>query len=347
MIRASVVGATGYVGHELVRLLSRHPGVELVALTSESYAGREISEVYPDLGPYAGSVCRKLELEEIARDSDVVFLALHHGMSHSLVPAILEQGKKVIDMSADFRFRRASLYEEWYGQVHPSPELSAKAVYGLPELHREEIRQAPLVANPGCYPTSALLAAAPLVKGGLVDGDRVIIDAKSGVSGAGRGLSLRVHYAEVNENLQAYSIAGSHRHTAEIEQELGLLAGKEIRVCFTPHLIPMTRGILSTVYLDLKLPLSTGEAVELYRGFYREEPFVRVLDPGELPQTKHVYGSNFCHLGIQVDHRTGRVLVVSVIDNLVKGAAGQAVQNMNLLFGLPEETGLAHPGIFP
>ncbi|MEW5952209.1 MAG: N-acetyl-gamma-glutamyl-phosphate reductase [Bacillota bacterium] len=346
MIKAGVIGATGYAGAELVRLLAGHPEVELVALTTQSYGGVPLGEVYPHLDKYVSMMCRELDLTALAGQADVIFTALPHGHAVPVAAAAAVHGKKLIDLGADFRFRSPATYEAWYKVAHPRHDLLAEAVYGLPELHREEIRGAALVANPGCYPTSAILGLAPLIKKGLLDTGAIIIDSKSGVSGAGRGLSLGTHYCEVNENIRAYNVA-MHRHTPEIEQELGRLSGGNLTVSFTPHLTPMTRGILSTMYAGLNQPLTGREVLEVYKEFYAGEHFIEVLPEGRLPSTKNVWGTNRCAMAPVVDPRTGRVVVVSAIDNLIKGAAGQAVQNMNLLFGLPENTALDRPGMYP
>ncbi|HHW42514.1 N-acetyl-gamma-glutamyl-phosphate reductase [Desulfofundulus thermobenzoicus] len=346
MVKASVIGATGYAGAELVRLLSSHPAVQLVGLTTQSYAGQAFWEVYPHLYGYVDIICREQDLPALLAESDVVFTALPHGHAMAVAREVLQAGRALVDLGADFRLHEVQVYQDWYRLEHTAPELLPRAVYGLPEIHREKIRSARLVANPGCYPTSAILALAPLLKRGLVDTDTIVIDSKSGVSGAGRGLSLTTHYCEVNESIKAYGVA-SHRHTPEMEQELSGLAGKRVVISFTPHLTPMNRGILSTIYARLLMSLGQEEILSLYREFYREAKFVRVLPAGMLPATKMVVGSNHCDIGLVVDSRTGRVVVVSAIDNLIKGAAGQAVQNMNIMFGLPEDTGLAGPGMYP
>ena len=342
----AVVGATGYVGQELFRLLSRHPQVEIVAATSESYQGQTLGQVYPGLGDYAPQVLLGLEDERVMA-AEVVFTALPHGAALEIAPRVLGRGKVLIDFGADFRLRDPASYETWYRHPHTERELLGQVVYGLPEVYRSEIAGARLIANPGCYPTSAILGIRPLLVRGLIDPDSLVIDAKSGVSGAGRGLSLGVHFCEVNENFKAYSIAGTHRHTPEIEQELSVAAGRNVAVTFTPHLVPMTRGILSTIYAKLVEPVDAARLNQLYREFYAGERFVQVAGPGQLPQTKEVQGTNNCRLGTAVDERTGRVVVVSVIDNLVKGAAGQAVQNLNLVCGFPEARGLEFPTLYP
>jgi len=345
-IRVGIIGATGYTGAELVRILSRHPEVELVALTTKSYAGKPYWEVYPHLYKYNRMTGEEMDLPYLLKACDAIFIALPHGHAMPVALEAAGSGVKVIDLGADFRLADYRVYEQWYKVEHVARELLPEAVYGLPELHREKIKDAWLVANPGCYPTCAILALAPLLEKKLIDPGTVIIDSKSGVSGAGRGLSLGSHFSEVNENFKAYNVA-AHRHTPEIEQELGKILGEEIRVSFTPHLLPVTRGILSTVYARLNNPVEQDELLELYNDFYREEPFVRVMPRGMLPQIKWVAGTNHCDLGLVTDPRTGRVIIVSAIDNVVKGASGQAVQNMNLLFGLPEDTALAGPGLYP
>lgn len=346
MIKVGVIGATGYAGAELVRLLSSHPGVELAALTTQSYTDKPFWEVYPHLYKYVDLMCEGLDLPELVDKCDVVFTALPHGHAMPVALEVVRQGKKLIDLGADFRFYNNDTYEAWYKVEHTARELVDRVVYGLPELHREKIKSAQILANPGCYPTSAILGLAPLLKGRLIDTGSIVIDSKSGVSGAGRGLSLNTHYCEVNENIKAYGVA-AHRHTPEIEQELSALAGEELVVSFTPHLTPMTRGILSTMYAKLLRPVEQDEIAHVYREFYATEKFVRVLPPGMLPLTKAVAGSNHCDMAAVTDRRTGRVVVVSAIDNLIKGAAGQAVQNMNIMFNLPEDTAIGGPGMYP
>lgn len=346
MYKVSIIGATGYTGAELVRLLSNHPEVELTGLTTQQYAGMPFWEVYPHLYKYVELTCRGQNIKEIIDCSDIIFSALPHGHSMSIAAEAMRQKKVFIDLAADFRLRDAASYESWYKVEHTARELLEKAVYGLPEIYRKEIAATQLVANPGCYPTTVILGLAPLLRKGLIATDSVIIDSKSGVSGAGRGLSLNVHYCEVNENIKAYGVT-THRHLPEIEQELGLLAGKEMVVSFTPHLTPMTRGMLSTIYSTLNNKLDTEELLKIYTEFYAGEPFVRVLPAGMLPASKMVSGSNYCDLGMVTDRHTGRLVVISAIDNLIKGASGQAVQNMNIMLGLPEETGLAGVGIYP
>lgn len=343
MIKVSVVGATGYAGIELVRLLYSHPEVELVHLVSQSFAEQPISNIYPNFKGLLDKACSKLDIDKIAEESDVVFTSLPHGISNQVIPALYEMGKKVIDLSGDFRYKSAEVYEEWYGVGHSRPDLLKASVYGLPELHRDEIKSARLVGNPGCYPTCAILGLAPLVKHRLIDLNSIIIDAKSGATGAGREPSRGLHFCEVDENIKAYKVA-THRHTSEIEQELSILAKGEIVLSFTPHLLPVKRGILSTMYASLKEPMNFKDVYSLYSEFYRGEPFIVIHDEGSMPEIKHVNGSNNCHIGFVIDRRTRRIVVVAAIDNLIKGAGGQAVQNMNILFGLDETAGLRSPG---
>lgn len=346
MIKAGIVGATGYTGVELVRVLSRHPNVELVSLTSQTYSGQKFDSVFPGSAGFTDLILEPQDAAELASRCDIIFTALPHGVSMEVVQEITSRGKKVVDLGADYRFDRVDVYEQWYKVEHKTPELAQRSVYGLPEIHRDEVRGAEVVGNPGCYPTSIILGMAPLLRNGLVDISTIIADSKSGVSGGGRGLNLAFHYSECNENFKAYNIGG-HRHTPEIEQELGRLAGTDLTISFTPHLVPMTRGILSTVYSTLTKAVSTEELLELYQEFYSNEYFVRIHPKGQYPQTKWVYGSNFCDIGLTVDPRTNRVVVVSAIDNLIKGASGQAVQNMNVLFDLNDNTGLDFAPVFP
>jgi N-acetyl-gamma-glutamyl-phosphate reductase len=348
VIRAGIIGALGYGGGELVRLLSGHPGVELTYLSSELEKPLRMSDVLPNLRGFLDAECEVYDTKTAIERCDVIFVAQHAGWAAKRAREFLDAGLKVIDLSADFRLQSPQEYEKWYGEAHPSPELIKEAVYGLPELYRDRIKQARLVANPGCYPTGAILAMAPLLKERLIDPDTIVVDSKSGVSGAGRmGIKLDFHFPELNEGVKAYAV-GEHRHTPEIEQELGRIAGRPVTISFTPHLIPMTRGILTTAYSQLiGAGRSTEQIVRLYRKFYDGEPFVVVLDPGEYPATKSVLTSNFCHIGLKVDERTNRVVVVSAVDNLVKGMSGEAVQNMNLMFGLDEKAGLDRPGVFP
>jgi N-acetyl-gamma-glutamyl-phosphate reductase len=345
MIKVAIVGASGYTGVELLRLLINHPQVEITCATSRQNAGSPISSVFPSLLGRSDLVFDPVDVSLIASRAKVVFTALPHKAAMAVVPDLLQAGCKVVDLSADYRLSDAAVYEQWY-QPHTSVELLAEAAYGLPELYREQIRGARLVANPGCYPTSVALGLAPLIQGGLIELPSLIIDSKSGTSGAGRSAKVGSLYCEVNEGFKAYGVA-SHRHTPEIEQTLGQLAGKPVAVSFTPHLLPVNRGILSTCYASLIGDHSTAELIALYQEHYRNEPFVRVHPEGELPNVAYVRGSNYCNLGLVSDSRTGRVIVVSVIDNLLKGAASQAVQNMNLMLGLDEGCGLQELPLFP
>ncbi len=338
-MKVGIINVTGYTGVELARLLSQHPKVKLTSVTGRSAAGQKLGAVFPHL---AGL---DLTIDAELGDVELVFSAMPHKESAKEVIPLLERGIKVVDISADFRLKEASEYQSWYGFTHPAPKLLGKAVYGLTELYRAQIASAQLVANPGCYPTAAILALAPAVKAGLVELD-IIIDSKSGVSGAGRTLSLPTHFTEANEDVTAYALKG-HRHLPEITQELKELSGgRSLSVTFVPHLVPMTRGILTTGYAPL-VSGKTGEKQlkELYRDFYKDEPFVRVVDSP--PHTKHTLGSNFCLVYPTIDQRAGRLVVISCIDNLIKGGSGQAVQNMNLMLGLPETTGLEALAIYP
>ncbi|HID72929.1 TPA: N-acetyl-gamma-glutamyl-phosphate reductase [Candidatus Micrarchaeota archaeon] len=348
MVKIGIVGASGYTSSELLRLLLSHPErIEIEMLTSHTYAGERVDKVIASLRGFMDLRFEEFDPDEVASRCDILFLALPHKIAMQFAPSLLERGVKVIDFSADYRLKDVKTYERWYGVEHTSPHLIEGAVYGLPELHREEIREARLVANPGCYPTGAILAAAPLMRcEGIVDRSYVIVDAKSGVSGAGRNPTDKTHYPSRTENFQPYNLM-AHRHTPEMEQELSLIASEQVIVAFSPHLVPMSRGILSTLYFRMIKPISTDELLEIYREFYRSEPFVRVLDKGELPSTKAVYGSNFCDIAVVADERSNTVVVVSAIDNLVKGASGQALQNMNLMCGFDERAGLSLAPLMP
>ncbi|HEY6873303.1 MAG TPA: N-acetyl-gamma-glutamyl-phosphate reductase [Geobacteraceae bacterium] len=346
MLKVAIVGASGYTGVELLRILHTHPEAAVTCVTSEQSAGKRISEVFPSLRGRCDLVLENLEPVRVAEKADFIFTALPHKAAMEVVPTFLKLGKKVVDLSADYRLRDAKEYERWY-ELHMSPELLKQAVYGLPELKRARIADASLAANPGCYPTSIILGLAPLLKKRLIDPATVIADSKSGVSGAGRSTKVDNLFCEVNDGFKAYAVGGVHRHIPEIEQELSLLAGTKMTISFTPHLVPMDRGILSTVYAVPAEPLAAAELLNAYADFYKGEPFVRVLPEGSFPSTAHVRGSNFCDIGLTVDSRTGRVIVVSAIDNLVKGASGQAVQNMNAMNGFPENMGLEGLPLFP
>jgi len=344
MVKVGIVGATGYTGAELVRILSAHPGVELSVLTSESYGGLAYSKVYPALARRVEAKCQPLDPDKVAEAAEVIFTALPHSKAMECVPCFLQLGKKVLDMSADFRLRDRNVYEQWYAP-HSASHLLESSAYGLPELHREEIIRARLVAVPGCYPTSAILGVAPLARAGLLGPEPLIVNSASGVTGAGRSLDLGSLFCEVNEGMKAYKVA-QHRHTPEMEQEISGLAGREVRVIFVPHLLPLSRGILTTIYVGLKGAVGEEEILAEYENFYKAEPFVRVLPKGVFPNVRDVRGSNLCDVGLRVDSRTGRLIVVVAIDNLVKGASGQAVQCMNLMMGFPEGEGLDAPPLF-
>ncbi|MDU0460322.1 MAG: N-acetyl-gamma-glutamyl-phosphate reductase [Geobacteraceae bacterium] len=346
MLNVAIVGASGYTGLELIRILHCHPEVAVTCLTSEQSAGKRISEVFPTLRGRCDLVLENLEPVRVSEKADIIFTALPHKAAMEVVPTFLKLGRKVIDLSADYRLSDPEVYGRWY-EPHLNPANLKKAVYGLPEIRRARIKGAKLVANPGCYPTSIILGLAPLLKQGLIHPHSIISDSASGVSGAGRSAKVDSLYCEVNEGYKAYGVGGVHRHTPEIEQELSLLAGEPLKVTFTPHLVPMDRGILSTIYSAPVREMTSADLVRLYAEFYSGEPFVRVLPQGSLPSTAFVRGSNFCDIAPLVDERTGRIIVVSAIDNLVKGASGQAVQNMNLVCGFPETTGLDGLALFP
>jgi len=336
--KVGIIGATGYTGLELLRFLIHHPQVEITALTSQKYAGVEIGQVFPALTNQIQIKCEELSAERISEKAEFLFTAVPHKTAMEIVPAFYRKGKRIVDLSADFRLKDANIYEKWY-QKHTATDLLPESVYGLPELHREEIRKAKIVGNPGCYPTGALIGLIPLVKNGLIAHEGIVVDSKSGVSGAGRDVVLESLFCEVNEGVKAYKIF-AHRHTPEIDQELSQVARKEIRVTFVPHLIPMDRGILSTLYVRLKKKMKTDELLNAFHDFYRGEPFVRIYPKGKLPNTKDVRGSNFCDIGVAVSEPDDRAVIVTAIDNLVKGASGEAVQNMNIMLGYPETMGL-------
>lgn len=342
MIRAAVVGGAGYTGIETVRLLRAHPEFEVTVVTSAADAGRALDAVYPAMAG-CGLVFEDPSSCDIAGNADVVFLAVPHTASLAIAPALLDAGLTVIDLSADFRLKDAAVYESWYGASHTAPSLLATAVYGLPELTRDSLPGARLVACPGCYPTATALAAAPAFEAGLVDPASVIVDAKSGVSGAGRSLAAGSHYAAANESVKPYKV-GSHRHTPEIAQTLSAIAGGPVAVCFAPHLVPMTRGLLSTVYMRATEGLTSGDALDAYRARYADEPFITVHAEGAMPATRDVSGSNRAHIGVALDEGSGMLVVACAIDNLVKGSGGQAIQCANLVFGLDETAGLTAYG---
>ena len=345
-MRVAVFGASGYSGLELLRILLRHPEAELVAVSSEQRAGVPVGTAFPSLRGLIELRFEAARPEALAGRADVVFTALPHAASASVVASLRKSGLAVIDLSADFRLRSTEAYAQWYGQ-HPAPEHFGTAVYGLPELRREEIRQAEFVASPGCYPTSVLLPLAPFLRAGLIETGTILADAKSGVSGAGRTLEEQYLFAELDENCRAYKVGGSHRHVPEMEQEASTLAGEPVRIGFVPHLLPTIRGIVTSVYARPKGKLGAAEAHAILAAAYRHERFVRVLPPGETPSLASVRGSNFCDVTATVDERTGLLILLSALDNLVKGAGGQAVQCMNLMRGVPEEAGLVEAPLVP
>ena len=346
MIKAGIIGATGYAGAEIVRLLMGHPEVEIKWYGSRSYIDQRYADIYRNMFQIVEDVCKDDNLDKLAEEVDVIFTATPQGFCASVINEEILSKVKVIDLSADFRIKDVKTYEKWYGIEHKSPEYIKEAVYGLCEINREDIKKARLVANPGCYTTCSILSLYPLVKEGLIDPSTIIIDAKSGTSGAGRGAKMDNLFCEVNENMKAYGVA-THRHTPEIEEQLGYAAGEEIILNFTPHLVPMNRGILVTAYASLKEKVSYETVRAAYDKYYEKEKFVRVLDKDVCPQTKWVEGSNYVDVNFKIDERTSRVIVMGALDNLVKGAAGQAVQNMNLVFGLEESTGLELVPMFP
>ena len=346
MIRVGIIGATGYAGGELVRLLLGHKEAKIVWYGSRSYVDRKYADIYQNMFQLVDDICQDDNMEAMAEQVDVIFTATHQGLCASLVKEEILHKVKIIDLSADFRIRDVSVYEKWYGMEHRAPQYMKEAVYGLCELNREAIKKARLIANPGCYPTCSFLSVYPLVKEGLIDPDTLIIDAKSGTSGAGRGAKVDNLFCEVNENIKAYGVTG-HRHTPEIEEQLSLAAGKQVLINFTPHLVPMQRGILVTAYASLKKDISYKEVKAVYDRYYEKEYFVRVLPEDVCPQTRWVEGSNFVDVNFKIDPRTKRIIMMGAMDNLVKGAAGQAVQNMNLMFGVDEAEGLRMAPLFP
>ena len=351
MVKVGIIGATGYAGNELVRLLMGHKDVEIKWYGSRSYIDKKYAEVYQNMFEIVEDNCLDDNMEELASKVDVIFTATPQGFLAGVLTEEILSKVKIIDLSADFRIKDVKTYEKWYKIEHKSPQFIEEAVYGLCEINRDKVKGARLIANPGCYTTCSILTAYPLVKEGLIDPDTLIIDAKSGTSGAGRGAKLPNLFCEVNENMKAYGVT-NHRHTPEIEEQLGYAAGKEIVVNFTPHLIPMNRGILATEYATLNkkadgtLP-TYGEVKAVYDKYYKNEKFVRVLEKDICPETKWVEGSNYVDVNFKIDERTGRIVMMGALDNLVKGAAGQAVQNMNLLFGFDEAEGLNLVPMFP
>lgn len=346
MIKAGIIGATGYAGAELARILLGHPEVEIKWYGSRSYIDEKYAKVYGNMFRLVEDVCRDDKIEELAKEADVIFTATPQGFLAGVLTEEILKDTKVIDLSADYRLKDVKVYEKWYKIEHKSPQFLQEAVYGLCEINREQVKQARLVANPGCYTTCSILTAYPLVKEGLIDPDTLIVDAKSGTSGAGRGAKLPNLFCEVNENIKAYGVS-THRHTPEIEEQLSYAAGKPVVLNFTPHLIPMNRGILITAYASLAKDVSYEVVRAVYDKYYENEPFVRVLEKDVCPQTRWVEGSNFVDVNAKIDPRTNRVIMMGAMDNVVKGAAGQAMQNMNLMFGLPENMGLRQIPLFP
>ncbi len=346
MLRVAICGGSGYAGAELLRILAAHPRVKITVVTSEKSAGKKVTDLFPHLRRYGKLVYEPLDREKIVSAADLFFMALPHAASQVAVDFFAVHGKKVVDLSADYRLKDPGTYEEWYKVPHMFPGTLKKAVYGLPELHRKKIAKADLVANPGCYPTGALIALAPAIRKGLLKPGSIVIDSKSGTSGAGRQSDVPFSYCEVNEGFKAYSVT-SHRHTPEIEQELSAVAGKDVRVTFTPHLVPMDRGILTTTYAKLARTVEAKDIHEIYQDAYGKEPFTTVLGMGVFPNVKNVRGTNMCELGVALNRRTGTLIVVTAIDNLVKGASGQAVHNMNIMMGFDETEALNAIALFP
>jgi len=346
MTKIAICGGSGYTGAELLRILALHPDSKVVAVTSERSQGKSPADLFPHLAGYEHLVYEPLLPDKLLKKADLFFMALPHSASQAAVAFFFKKGKKVIDLSADYRLKDPAVYEEWYKTPHSNKGVLKSAVYGLPELHRARIKKTSLIANPGCYPTGAILALYPALKGGLIDPESLIIDSKSGTSGAGRQTDVKYSFCERNEDFMAYGI-GTHRHTPEIEQELSVIIKKPVKVNFTPHLLPVDRGILTTVYASLAKKATTLEVLSLYKRLYRGEPFVRVLEAEKFPNIKAVRGSNRCDIGLKVNTRTNTLVIVSAIDNLVKGASGAAVQNMNVMMGFPEDTGLKQVALFP
>lgn len=345
MINVAIIGVSGYTGAELTRLLSTHRHANITAATSRQYAGKKIDDIYPHLRGQTDVICEDVNISELCQKADLFFTAVPHKTAMEVVPQFLRAGKKVIDLSADFRLKDANIYEQWY-QSHTAPDYIKEAVYGLPEIYRKELAKTSLIANPGCYPTSIILGLAPLLENKIIHPQTIIADSKSGTSGAGRGASVATLFCEVADGFRPYNVA-QHRHTPEIEQELCLLSDEKIALTFTPHLLPISRGILSTMYADLRNDIAASVVADLYHQKYDNEPFVRLLDQDAIPATQFVRGSNYCDIGFKIDTRTNRIIVMSAIDNIVKGASGQAIQNMNILFGFDETEGLEGVALFP
>lgn len=346
MHKIFICGGSGYTGSELLRILHQHDEVEITGVTSEKSAGMKVSDLFPAFYSYSHLIFESLNVEKIKDRADIFFLALPHGTAQEVAGELVRLGKKVIDLSADFRLKDPSIYEKWYKITHRYPELLNEAVYGLPEIYRDQIREAKLIANPGCYPTSIIIPLYPFLKEGLIDTESIIADSKSGVSGAGRKAEMALSYCEVNEDFRAYNVA-KHRHTPEIEQELSFASGLLMTIDFTTHLLPINRGILSTIYARLKKKISNSDALEILRKYYSNEPFVKIMEQGQVPSIKFIKGTNFCYIGAVVNERTNRLILISAIDNLVKGASGQAVQNMNIMLGIEETKSLKSLALSP
>lgn len=345
-MKATIVGATGYGGLELIRILKDHPYINIHSVVSNSYAGKEVDDVYPHLSGVNLPILAAMNMETLEDGTEIVFFATPSGVSKEFIPQLIEKGIKCIDLSGDFRLTSPAVYEQWYMQPSASQEHLNKAVYGLSEINQKAIEGAQLIANPGCFPTASLLAIIPILKTGWIDKNSIIIDGKTGVSGAGRGVSLGTHFSETNENVKAYKL-GKHQHIPEMEQVLSDIVNEPIQLTFSTHLVPMTRGIMCTIYMKLTETVTIEMIVSLYKEFYRNSPFVRIRTDGSYPSTKEVYGSNYCDIGFALDVRTNQLIIVSVIDNVMKGAAGQAVQNLNIMMGWKETTGLELSPLYP
>ncbi len=346
MLKVAICGGSGYTGGELLRVLSKHPAVTVTTVTSEKSAGKAVTDLFPNLYKYANLTYEPMKIDKILHKADLFFMALPHGESQDAVYFVFQHGKKVIDLSADYRIKDAKAYQEWYKVPHKFPEILKKAVYGIPELYRDKISKSNIIANPGCYPTGAILGLYPAIKNRLINVNSIIIDSKSGMSGAGRKSDIVFSYCEANGAFRAYAIA-NHRHTPEIEQELSAIAGKNIIVNFTPHVGPFERGILTTIYSALIKKLDLKNIIEIYRETYDNEPFIKLLEEGKYPNVKNVRGTNFCEISLTVNKRTNTLIIVTAIDNLMKGASGQAIQNMNIMMGFDEKTALDSQGFFP
>jgi len=346
MLKVFICGGSGYAGCELLRILSNHPEVVITGVSSEKSAGKSVTDLFPGLYKYSKLIYEPLKKEDIIKKADLFFLALPHAESQEAVDFFYRNGKKVIDLSADYRIKDSKIYEKWYKTPHKFTDTLEKAVYGLPELYREKIRKASLIANPGCYPTGAIIGLLPAIKAKIIDTSYIVIDSKSGTTGAGRKSDIAFSFCEVNEGFKAYAV-GTHRHTPEIEQELSYLAGENITVNFTPHLLPLDRGILTTIYCKIFKGITSDKVLGLYNKTYSKEPFIRVLNYGQYPNIKNVRGTNFCEMGLKLNERTNTLIIITAIDNLVKGASGQAVHNMNLMMGFEEETGLKTLPLIP